>query len=287
MQGDALPSLYHSADTLSLKRQRAFFLALRLNLMFLTGAAVLSLLNISHWWGALLQAIVLLGALSTTVYLMTQRPERTWYAARAVAESVRTLAWRFAMRSEPFDGSDQEARLQFASKLREVTSQNVEVASRLTSAPGAKNVTDGMLELRASPLGQRSTHYENFRIQNQLDWYSSKSRRAERDARTFFGVVCALNASAILFAMLRIRFPEAAYWPTDVLVTLSAAILSWIQAKRFSELAASYNLAANEISLMRDGVVPPRDEREFSLFVSDAENAFSREHTQWVARKDQ
>jgi hypothetical protein len=28
------------------------------------------------------------------------------------------------------------------------------------------------------------------------------------------------------------------------------------------------------------------NEDEFSVFVGDAENAFSREHTQWVARKD-
>ena len=63
-------------------------------------------------------------------------------------------------------------------------------------------------------------------------------------------------------------------------------MLSWIQAKRFQELAASYALAAHEISIIRQQSSGPMDDRAFSRFVGDAENAFSREHTQWVARQD-
>ena len=59
-----------------------------------------------------------------------------------------------------------------------------------------------------------------------------------------------------------------------------------MQAKRFSELAASYALAAHEISLIADQALTPATAYDFSVFVGDAENAFSREHTQWVARKD-
>jgi len=67
---------------------------------------------------------------------------------------------------------------------------------------------------------------------------------------------------------------------------MAASVLSWMQAKRFSELAASYALAAHEISLIREKSMLPNTPDEFSQFVGDAENAFSREHTQWVARKD-
>ena len=59
-----------------------------------------------------------------------------------------------------------------------------------------------------------------------------------------------------------------------------------MQAKRYSELAASYALTAHEISLIREQALNPSTEEEFSKFVSDAENAFSREHTQWSARRD-
>ncbi len=70
------------------------------------------------------------------------------------------------------------------------------------------------------------------------------------------------------------------FWPTDVLVAIAASILSWMQAKRFSELASS------EISLINEQSLRSTTDNDFSIFVGDAENAFSREHTQWVARKD-
>ena len=79
---------------------------------------------------------------------------------------------------------------------------------------------------------------------------------------------------------------EVPFWPTDVFVAASASLLSWMQAKRFSELASSYALAAHEIGLIRENSLQPIDDEDFSMFVGDAENAFSREHTQWVARKD-
>jgi hypothetical protein len=69
-------------------------------------------------------------------------------------------------------------------------------------------------------------------------------------------------------------------------VALAASTLSWIQAKRFSELSASYALAAHEISFIKEQAASIKKDDNLSQFVGDAENAFSREHTQWVARKD-
>ena len=80
--------------------------------------------------------------------------------------------------------------------------------------------------------------------------------------------------------------PQFEYWPTDLLGSCAAALLAWIQAKRFGELSTSYNLAAHEIALIRERAADIREEREFSIFVGDAENAFSREHTHWAARRD-
>ena len=36
------------------------------------------------------------------VHALTTKAERLWYEARAVAESVKSLAWRYAVGSEPF-----------------------------------------------------------------------------------------------------------------------------------------------------------------------------------------
>ncbi|HVK95945.1 MAG TPA: SLATT domain-containing protein, partial [Noviherbaspirillum sp.] len=94
------------------------------------------------------------------------------------------------------------------------------------------------------------------------------------------------NILAIGFAIAKVRYPSAPYWPTDALVTIAASLLSWIQAKRFQELSASYALAAHEISLIREQANRSMTEAQLSDFIADAESAFSREHTQWVARMD-
>ena len=59
-----------------------------------------------------------------------------------------------------------------------------------------------------------------------------------------------------------------------------------MQAKRFTELSASYALTAHEITLIREQADELKKDEHLSTFVGDAENAFSREHTQWEARKD-
>jgi SMODS and SLOG-associating 2TM effector domain 1 len=96
----------------------------------------------------------------------------------------------------------------------------------------------------------------------------------------------AVNGGAVVLALLRIQFIKADMWPTDIFVAAAASLLSWMQAKRFSELAASYALATHEIGIIREQSLEPNSDEAFSLFVGDAENAFSREHTQWTARRD-
>jgi len=75
-------------------------------------------------------------------------------------------------------------------------------------------------------------------------------------------------------------------WPTEVFVVTAGAVLTWMQVKRFRELASSYGLAAQEIGIIRGELDEVKTESEFIEFVKDSENAFSREHTQWIARKN-
>jgi len=45
-------------------------------------------------------------------------------------------------------------------------------------------------------------------------------------------------------------------------------------------------LTAYEIGFIREQISNVSTDKELSDFVKDAENAFSREHTQWAARRD-
>ncbi|WP_237245009.1 DUF4231 domain-containing protein [Pseudomonas syringae] len=133
MQEKDFPALYQSTDQLSKERQGDFFRALGANLFLLVCAASLSVINFPHWSMAVLQVLTLLGALGCSVFLATQRPEIFWYAGRAVAESIKTLAWRYVSKAEPFDDEDEAAKEMFRRKIKAVFDQNRDMASVLFS----------------------------------------------------------------------------------------------------------------------------------------------------------
>lgn len=286
MREQDFPSLYRSADELSLASQTHFFRALKVHLGTLVMAAALSIISIPHWPIAALQLLSLLSALGCSIYLFARRPDRLWYAGRAVAESIKTITWRYMCRAEPFQGDDAGARNEFRHKLRAIIEQNREVCQALTEHLDGAQITPVMDQMRARPLDERRATYATDRITDQLTWYARKAKFNRRWSKGFFWLLIFTNTVAVVCAVFRIAYPDQAFWPTDVFVAAAASLLSWMQAKRFSELAGSYALAAHEISLIKEQSLIPDTDEKFSLFVGDAENAFSREHTQWVARKD-
>lgn len=285
MQGQDFPALYRSADDLSLASQRRFFQILGLHLAMLVVAAILSS-AVSFWIISVAQFLVLVCALGCSIFLLAVRPDRLWYAGRAVAESIKTVTWRYACRAEPFQTEDAIARHDFSRTLREIIEQNREVCQSLTAHLGEQQFTPAMEGMRTRRVEERQEIYANMRIKDQLAWYAKKAVFNRDMSKYFFWALVGVNFVAVACAALRIREGGVSFWPTDILVATAASLLSWMQAKRYSELAASYALAAHEISLIKEKSMLRYDDDTFSVFVSDSENAFSREHTQWVARRD-
>ncbi len=286
MQPQDFPAIYRAADDLAAREQRSFLRLLKANLSLLVVASALSVGSIGHWGVALLQAIALLLALGLAIALYTKRSDRVWYAARALAESVKTLTWRFVSRAEPFDDGEQESERRLQARLASTLRQNRELAGRFQHSLEGKQITDQMRILRSENLARRITAYRVHRISDQRAWYADNASRNAKKSKRFFMLVVGANGLAVLSALLRIKYPQFEFWPTDVLVTLASGVLAFTQAKRFSELAASYALTAHEIGVVEEQLERVKNEEEFSHFVGDAENAFSREHTQWEARKD-
>jgi hypothetical protein len=210
----------------------------------------------------------------------------TSFTRDRIVEALRgaKAAWRYAMKAEPYDGSDQAARTLFIDDVRKILSDNKAAESAIASSDG-RQITQAMEELRAKTLLERRTEYGRFRIENQLDWYRKKARFNKTRGERWVAVLAATQLLAIVCLLLKIRTPSH-FWPTDVLVAATGAGLAWVQTKRFQELAASYSLTVHDISLLQAKLSDARTDANFSLFVGDAENAFSREHIQWRARRD-
>lgn len=263
-----------------------FYRGFLAHMVLLAVAAAISVINSPCPEVAILQAVVLIAALGCALYLYFVRPDRHWYSGRAVAESIKTITWRYISRAEPFDNRDEIDRHDFGLKLKAIVDQNKDVAGLLTTHLDGVQISNEMERLRQTSASERLDYYRTHRIIDQQTWYAKKASANKRMVDKFFIALLVTIGISIFFSIARVRFPTAPYWPTDFFVTAAAGLLSWIQAKRFQELSASYALAAHEISLIREQSSLPMTDGELSKFIGDAENAFSREHTQWIARKD-
>ncbi|MFD2366845.1 DUF4231 domain-containing protein [Pseudoduganella sp. GCM10020061] len=286
MKDEDYPALYRAGDRLASKAQTHFFKVLFLNLFLLVIAATLSVFDLPLVEIAYAQATVLLLSLGCALYLGFARPERIWYGGRALAESIKTVTWRYMMRAEPYNVPDAQARLAFIEVLAKLRGSNTEISKKLLDESMSYQVTNFMVSTRALSFSKRKEFYLQGRICDQLNWYQGKARANDRAATIFFVVLCAANIIAIGLALSRIKYSDEQFWPTDIAIAIAGALLAWTQAKRYRELSASYALTAQEISLIREQLFNVSGDAKFSHFVGDAENAFSREHTQWVARRD-
>lgn len=237
----------------------------------------------------MLSAVVFLAGIGLSLLLVMRNYEAIWYRTRAVAESVKTSTWRFMMRAEPFDSglSQEAAETGFRTLLRRILADHAHLSEHFgADAATGESITAGMLQVRAEPLEERKAFYTRFRIDEQRAWYAGKSATNLSAGRQWLAGLIVCQAIAIGLVLLRIDYPQLEDWAVETFAVSAACILTWIQLKRFRELGAAYGLTAHEIGILRGDIEVARDERRFSSFVGDTENAFSREHTQWVARKD-
>ncbi|OKO86563.1 SLATT domain-containing protein, partial [Bradyrhizobium sp. AS23.2] len=174
----------------------------------------------------------------------------------------------------------------FVRDLRKIFEDNKEVSTHAIEMPAGELITQVMSELRGRNLDERKETYKNLRIRDQRQWYAGKAKLNRDLARRWFVALVVVNIAALGAAILRIEFPSVDHWPTDIFVAAAASLMGWVQSKRFHELSSSYALTTHEILLLAAMMPPDNSEEKFSSFVGDAENAFSREHTQWRARRD-
>jgi len=281
------PALYNSADSASLKAQNDYFNALRLYLFFLILAAILSFAYPSNAYAAIGAASLFLFTLGILIWLKVQKPEDIWYNGRAVAESVKTRTWRWVMKAEPYDKdvSENQAKREFLNDLKAILDQNRPLSHFLEWTPDlGEAISDKMVAIRADTWSKRLETYIKDRIDNQSHWYSKKSQLNKRLAKRWFIVSIILHSSAILLLLYRIKDPSILL-PIEVVATAASAVLTWVQAKKHNELNSSYALAAHEIVLIKGESLSVKEESHLSEFVINSESAFSREHTQWTARK--
>lgn len=282
------PALYNSANVSSRDFQSRYFRLAIFEYVLLTCAAIASMNFFDSKLAYYLYAFVFIILFVVLGVKAATKPEQGWYRSRALAESVKTMAWRYCMRSAPFrHDSDRANRDEFRRFLSDILNGGRLVGGELSPDFAAQDqITRSMCDLRLETLKNRKILYLQFRINEQRAWYKERSIYNKKSAIFWFGMCAVVYLFAISLVLGRLANEEWNFWPFEPLIVVAGSIIGWMQIKRYNELAVSYTLTAHEIGILATRIDDVDDEVEFSEFINDAELAFSREHTQWVARQE-
>ena len=276
------PAIFHAADIASRSAQRLFLRLSACRLWALVAvAAIAALAGFIDRWSAYIALAPISIAIFAEIILWTQRPERRWYQARAIAESAKTLAWRYQVGGRPLGRriTDEEADAELIARLRDLLKEFRDLAFPATKQD---QVTTAMRKLRSMPLHQRMVAYRKGRIEDQRTWYANRAERNRKCADQYqAGLVfieLAAFSTALLTALLGLSVNVY-----SLLAALAVAGVGWLQIKQYRSTADSYALASHELAAINSTFDTVDGEDAWEEFVDRAEEAISREHTLWVA----
>jgi hypothetical protein len=294
LSGSDLPGVHRAADATSLRGQRSYVQATRVRLVLVLVAAgagvVLGRLDhddTGYTVAAATAAAAFVAALMCEVYLLSQRPDRQWYDGRALAESSKTLAWRYAVGGEPFprSGDPGAADELFVTRLRALQGTT---PARLGGAdPTTQAISPKMRAVREAPLADRRDAYLADRIQEQRRWYTGKAASNGSRAKAWRWALIVLEFLGFLAALSHVM----GYDGPSLEGLIAAAVAgggAWLQMKDHDSLERAYTTAALELEAIEAlGDRAAQDEGSWATYVKDAEEAISREHTTWQASRSQ
>jgi len=286
------PALFLAADHASRQTQRRYSQMTAVILGGLVAGAALSGLSRLFPDATPVIAFATAGITSLSFMLTTIRwalkPEKHWYAARAVAESVRSLTWLYVMDAEPYVPSmtADEASTKFIGDLRATIQEQGQAAlgfgSEFTEHP---QITARMRALRSSSLEARRDLYLTARLQDQRRWYGARARR-NQSAGTRSYILIQFSQAAALASSVLLVSPYMSDWDfAGLFSAIASALIGWMHLRQYQELAHAYAMAALDLGLIEERGSMIKTEVDLAAFVLDAESAIGRERSLWTARR--
>jgi hypothetical protein len=220
-----------------------------------------------------------------TILVAALKLEQKWYLGRAVAESVKTLSWKYMMRVDSetgIAGDTPEKRLTI--DLGAILGEFQEIGSLLGGkAAGKDQISSAMKAVRNATFSDRKQTYMEQRIKQQRDWYSIKSGKSKSASYLFLAALIVCQFLAVITSAISIVKEQVNLAP--LFAAVASSLIAWAQLRQYDELAQSYGMAAQELGLIDEQGKQDIPELDFPQFVVKAETAISREHTLWRARR--
>lgn len=280
----AFPALLDATEEQSASSQKFFLASRATELIALSTAALFGAIprDTSRGAGPSIALCLFVVALVVRASGVGDRAERRWYDARAASESIKSASWQFTVGGEAFRLGDDDAEARFLSAQQQVLGALPHLS--VPTDPSRKAITEDMHRLRGSDLAVRRETYVRERVSDQQRWYSSKANLNQKRTRHWTILLVTVESVACLLGLLRVLGWFDVDW-LGLLAAVSASVAAWKQTKNFAALSESYSVTSHEVGILASAIVRHTNEQAWSQAVHDAEAAFSREHTLWLARR--
>ncbi|GLU51542.1 membrane protein [Dyadobacter frigoris] len=292
MKNKDFPGIQQAADEASNRSQNSYIQLLRANLLTGVIASLIIIYNFERREPKVLIYYMSLGLLiisiTLTVIIKYLKFENIWYQGRALAESAKTLTWRYITCSENYESVLQEhvVETSFIEALQAVQRQFPDLISYMDNGIVVQPaITAKMNFLRDFKWQDRLGHYLTFRIQDQINWYSSKAEFNKRKKNFWIWMIILFQVLSVLACICLILWPTTSWNLVGLFTTIAASAIAWLELKQYQTLIQAYTTATMELTLISAISSSINSEQEFSKFVLDSENAISREHTMWLAQR--
>jgi len=292
MSNHDYPGLFRAADRTSTSAQKMYFTLQCIYLVSLIIGGILGAFTFLFPEGVSIylytsMAIVLAAGLLVLWIGRARQDDKIWFDCRAVAESVKTATWRFMIGAPPFENDDAIDQ-RFISELQEIREARPDCQKHLAGAldANAPAISDFMRQMRTHTFEERKQFYIKQRLCDQKSWYSRKARINARIGDRWFWSIVVLQVFAVVTAIAQIPIRGFYVNIVTIITTCAAVAVAWNQMKRHDELKRTYTLAAQELSELEAIAHGVTTNEDFLQLVEQVEEAISREHTMWCARRD-
>jgi hypothetical protein len=284
------PALVRAAETAALRGCGKYLSLFRSNLVVLVAAALIGAILIpnAQWQRVASTASATLFAFSVVlgIFVRFSGNQQHWYHERAMAESAKSMTWKYLMGADPYSTTHEPltADQLFLEDLQGILRQTRDLAG--TDLDADPQITQAMRHVRQSEVAARLELYRVCRISRQRQWYTKKATESRNAGNVFYLGFLLCQGMAFVFAVLRVAHVGLGLNLPGVFAALATSIIAWHELLKYQEVAQSYVLAAQDLGFVEARVDGIKSQEELAQFVSDAENAISREHTLWRARRN-
>lgn len=286
LSAPSYPPIRISADKASAVAQRTFLILNRAQLTLLTLTAFAAGMTFSspahQHWAAWCICVLMLLTLVLSSALRVGKFDDRWFRCRAYAENLKGAVWRFIMSHH--DGT-RASETAYLNEIKQLNERLPDLQGYLAKygVSGAL-ITDWMRSAHALPFDQKIAMYREFRIKDQADWYSDRSRYNSRMEQVWFWLIFGSEFVALVIAAIE-AWQLPGFNPVSGVATVGASCIAWFQLKRFSDLGTSYAIAATDLQRIGETHVGITTQHEIDVMVQEVETAVSREHSMWLARR--